>query len=88
MVELRDLIALRQVGVEIVLATQYSLMVGSMPGMAASTKATLLFGSAPNLVEAAEKSFAFDRTCACTSIPMTSSQSCLAPAMVRTLGVS
>ena len=59
-----------------------------MPGMAASTKATFEFGSAPNLVEAPEKSFALDETCAWTSMPITSSQSCLAPAMVFTLGAS
>ena len=65
-------------------ATQNSLMTGSMPGMAASTKATWLFGSAPKPVEAPEKSFAFEATWAWTSSPMTSSQSPLAPAI--TLG--
>jgi hypothetical protein len=33
-------------------------MTGSMPGMAASTKETWLFGSPPNSVEAPENSFA------------------------------
>ena len=32
---------------------------GSMPGMAASTRLTWLLGSAPNSVEAPEKSLAF-----------------------------
>ena len=53
-----------------------------MPGMAASTRLTLVFGSAPKLVEAPEKSLAFEATWAWTSRPMTSSQSPVAPAMI------
>ena len=34
-----------------------SLITGSMPGMAASTRLTWLFGSPPNSVEAPENSF-------------------------------
>jgi hypothetical protein len=60
------------------------LITGSIPGIAASTKATLEFGSAPKVVEAPENSLAFDETCAWISMPITSSQSCLAPAI--TLG--
>jgi hypothetical protein len=69
-------------------ATQNSLMTGSMPGMPASTKATLELGSAPNFVDAPEKSLARDETCACTSMPITSSQSCRAPEMIFGFGVS
>jgi len=65
-------------------ATQYSLITGNMPGIAASTKATFELGSEPNSVEAPEKSLAFEATWAWTSRPITSSQSDLAPAM--TLG--
>ncbi len=60
-------------------AMQASLMTGSIPGMAASTKATFALGSAPKAVEAPEKSLAFVATCAWTSRPITSSQSALAP---------
>src|SRR5688572_22993134 len=49
--------------------------------MAASTRLTCLFGSPPNAVGAPEKSLAAEATCACTSIPMTISQSPLAPAI-------
>ena len=61
-------------------ATQNSLMTGSMPGMAASTKDTWLFGSAPKPVEAPENSFDFDDTWAWISMPTTISQSPVAPA--------
>ncbi|MDF3061798.1 MAG: hypothetical protein K0S06_1907 [Microvirga sp.] len=54
-------------------------MTGSMPGIAASTKATLLFGSAPNSVEAPEKSFASLVTWAWISMPTITSQSPVAP---------
>ncbi|OIQ66346.1 hypothetical protein GALL_520860 [mine drainage metagenome] len=63
-------------------------MTGSIPGIAASTKATLELGSAPNSVEAPENSFALDETCAWISIPITSSQSDLAPAMTLSFGAS
>ena len=61
-------------------STQYSLITGSMPGIAASTRLTLVFGSAPKAVEAPENSLALEVTCACTSIPITISQSPVAPA--------
>ncbi len=41
---------------------QPSLMTGSIPGIAASTSETLVFGAAPKAVEAPEKSLAFDST--------------------------
>jgi hypothetical protein len=62
---LADLIALRQVG--------------NMPGMAASTSETWLLGAPPNSVEAPENSFALEVTWACTSMPMTTSQSPVEP---------
>ncbi len=62
-------------------------MTGNMPGMPASTKATLELGSAPKVVDAPENSLAFVATCAWTSSPMTSSQSCDSPAMTRGFGV-
>ena len=43
---------------------QNSLITGNIPGKAASTKLTCVFGSAPNLVEEVEKSFDSDKTCA------------------------
>ncbi len=63
-------------------STQKPLITGSIPGIAASTRLTLLFGAAPNAVEAPEKSLALELTCACTSRPITISQSPVAPAMV------
>src|SRR5262245_53669954 len=50
-----------------------------MPGMAASTRETWEFGAPPNSVEAPENSFERDVTWACTSMPMTISQSPVAP---------
>src|SRR5580704_3899244 len=50
-----------------------------MPGMAASTSETCEFGSPPKAVEAPENNFACEVTCACTSMPMTTSQSPVAP---------
>ena len=63
-------------------STQNSLMTGSIPGIAASTRLTFEFGAAPKAVEAPEKSLAFEVTWACTSMPITISQSPLAPAMI------
>ena len=60
---------------------QNALITGSIPGMAASTRETLEFGSAPKAVEAPENSFDCEATWACTSIPITSSQSSLTPAI-------
>jgi len=54
-------------------------MTGSMPGIAASTSETWLFGSPPNAVEAPENSFDLDVTWAWTSMPITTSQSPVAP---------
>jgi hypothetical protein len=67
--------------VRIACATHSSLITGSMPGMAASTSDTWLFGAPPNSVEAPENSLDFEVTCACTSMPMTTSQSPVAPRM-------
>src|SRR6476620_8618934 len=52
-----------------------------MPGIAASTSETWLFGSPPNSVDAPEKSFEFEVTWAWISMPMTTSQSPVAPLM-------
>src|SRR5262249_2049152 len=99
---LADLIALRQIGIKVVLAVDTdfrliralsprpvrtaclmhsSLITGSMPGMAASTSDTCELGSPPNAVEAPEKSFAREVTWAWTSMPITTSQSPVAPFM-------
>ena len=58
---------------------QASLITGSMPGIAASTRETWLLGSPPNSVEAPENSFALEATWACTSMPITTSQSPVVP---------
>src|SRR5262245_38616106 len=50
-----------------------------MPGIAASTRLTWLFGAPPNSVEAPEKSLALEVTWAWTSMPTTTSQSPVAP---------
>ena len=68
-------------------STQYSLITGSIPGIAASTKLTLALGAAPKPVEAPEKSLAAEATWACTSMPITSSQSDFAPRMTLGFGV-
>ena len=59
--------------------THSSLITGSIPGIAASTSETWLLGSPPNSVEAPENSFELEVTWACTSMPMTTSQSPVAP---------
>jgi hypothetical protein len=85
MVELADLVALRQIGVEIILPVEaregVDLRVQRHPGADSLThalavhdwkharhgridEADLRVGLAPNSVEAPEKSFAFDVTCA------------------------
>src|SRR5215467_9867298 len=56
-----------------------ALMTGSMPGIAASTRETCELGSPPNAVDAPENNLAWEVTWACTSRPMTTSQSPLAP---------
>ena len=50
-----------------------------MPGIAASTSETWVLGSPPNAVEAPENSFEFEVTWAWTSMPITTSQSPVAP---------
>src|SRR5258708_16150486 len=50
-----------------------------MPGIAASTSDTWEFGSPPNAVEAPENNLACEVTWACTSRPITTSQSPVAP---------
>ena len=50
-----------------------------MPGMAASMSDTCEFGSPPNAVDAPENNLACEVTWACTSMPMTTSQSPVAP---------
>ncbi len=57
------------------------LSTGSMPGIAASTRLTWLLGSAPNAVDAPEKSFDSEVTWAWTSRPITTSHSPVAPWM-------
>ena len=52
---------------------QYSFITGSIPGKAASTKLTWVLGSDPNFVAEVEKSLESDKTCACTSKPITTS---------------
>src|SRR5262249_42976694 len=56
-----------------------SLMTGSMPGMAASTSETCELGSPPKAVDAPENNFDCEVTWAWISMPMTTSQSPLAP---------
>ena len=56
-------------------------MTGSMPGIAASTRLTLEFGSEPKRVDAPENSLASLFTWAWISIPITTSQSAVAPLM-------
>ncbi len=73
--------ALRPSPLRIAWATHSELMTGNMPGMAASTSETWLFGSPPNSVEAPEKSLDLETTWAWTSKPITTSQSPVAPLM-------
>ena len=54
---------------------------GNIPGIAASTRLTCVFGSAPNAVAAPEKSLALETTCAWTSRPITTSHSPVSPLM-------
>ncbi len=61
--------------------THSSLMTGSIPGMAASTRLTLAFGASPKPTAAPEKSLALEATCAWISRPITTSQSPVAPGM-------
>ena len=67
--------------VRIACAMHSSLITGSMPGMAASTRLTWELGSPPNSVEAPENSFDLEVTCACTSMPITTSQGPVAPSI-------
>ena len=103
-VELADLVALRQVGVEVVLAVEardeVDLRLEPQAGAHRLLDAVVVddrqharhgrvdearrcvLGSAPKAVEAPEKSLAFEATWAWTSMPITISQSPLAPAMI------
>ena len=104
MEELADLVSLRKVGVEIVLAVEAATSVdfgverhsganrladalgirepAASPASPRRSSATCVFGSAPNTVEAPEKSFdAVAVICAWTSRPTTTSQSPVAPLM-------
>ncbi|MNL42239.1 hypothetical protein D3C87_1646820 [compost metagenome] len=65
--------------------THSSLMVGSMPGMAASTKLTLALGGLPKAVDEPENSLLSLVTWACTSMPMITSQSPVEPEIRRFL---
>ena len=56
-------------------STQWPLITGSMPGIAASTSETWLLGAAPKAVGAGEKSFASETTWAWTSRPTAISHS-------------
>ena len=49
---------------------------------------TFDLGSPPTCVEAPENSLEFEATCAWISMPITSSQSCLIPAITLGFGVS
>src|SRR4029453_4258509 len=58
-----------------------ALIPGSMAGIAASTSETCELGSPPKAVEAPENSFDLEVTWAWISMPMTTSQSPVAPLM-------
>ena len=102
-VELADLVALRQVGVEVVLAVEAREAVDRRlqpepgphrlldaeavdhrqhPRHRRVDQADVGVRRAPKAVEAPENSLAFEATWACTSMPTTTSQSPVAPAMV------
>jgi len=57
-----SILALRPSPVLTACSTQNRLMTGSMPGKAASTGETCVFGSAPKSVAAPENSLAFEIT--------------------------
>ena len=61
--------------------TQWLLITGSMPGIAASTSETWLLGSAPKAVGAVEKSLACEIAWAWTSSPTAISHAPLRPAI-------
>ena len=73
--------ALRPSPVRTACATASRFSTGSMPGKAASTKLTWLFGSAPKAVAAPEKSFELLITWAWTSRPTTISHGPVRPSM-------
>src|SRR3546814_9506629 len=64
--DLRLIFAFRPRPVRTACSTTYLFSTGSIPGMAASTSETWLFGSAPNAVEAPENSFDSEITWAWT----------------------
>src|SRR6185312_2824050 len=55
--------------------THSSLITGSMPGIAASTKLTLELAGRPNSVDDPENNLLWEVTWACASMPMITSQS-------------
>jgi hypothetical protein len=56
------ILAFSPIPVLIACLMQYSFITGSIPGKAASTKLTCVFGSAPNFVGDDENSLEFDTT--------------------------
>jgi hypothetical protein len=58
---------------------EQAVKTGSIPGIAASTRETWLFGSDPNAVEELLNNLEFDFTWACISRPITVSQSYFFP---------
>ena len=67
------ILAFNPIPVFIACLMQYSLITGNIPGNAASTKLTWVFGSLPNLVGDVENNLDSYNTCACTSRPITTS---------------
>ena len=63
-------------------STQWRLITGSMPGMAASTSATWALGAAPAPTAAPENSLALEATWAWISSPRTISHSPVRPVIV------
>src|ERR1700752_106169 len=63
-------------------------MTGSIPGIAASTSETWVLGAPPNAVEAPENSFELEVTWAWISMPITTSQSPVAPFISLPLATS
>jgi hypothetical protein len=85
LVELADLVVLREVGIEVVLAREptgrsdaaaaCSLTTGRLPGRPRSTGVTLVFGSPPKKLGASENILVFVFSSTCTSKPSTGSNS-------------
>src|SRR5207247_5079701 len=77
--DLRCIRALSPIPVRTACLMHASLITGSMPGMAASTSDTCELGAPPKAVEAPENSLDCEVTWAWISMPMTTSQSPVAP---------